>query len=177
MKIEVNKDVYMETLTLNNAEEIFGFVEANRDYLKKWLPWVVEADSVEIIEGIIESWNKSYESGTDLAMGVFKNNKYIGNIGLYDMKRSNNSGMIGYWLDESEQGNGIITSCVKALTDYGFNALSLNRIYIYCADKNFKSRAVPERLGFTLEGFMQDGELIYDEYFDLAVYGMVKRNW
>lgn len=84
--------------------------------------------------------------------------------------------MVGYWLVESEQGSGIMTDCVRMLVNYGFDSLSLNRIYIHCANKNHKSRAIPERLGFILEGIFQDGECLYGEYFDLTVYGMVKRN-
>jgi predicted acetyltransferase len=93
------------------------------------------------------------------------------------MKKANNSGMVGYWLAENEQGGGIMTDCVRCLVTYGFNSLSLNRIYIHCAEGNKKSRAIPERLGFTLEGVFGDGECLYGEYFDLTVYAMLKRNW
>ena len=85
--------------------------------------------------------------------------------------------MVGYWLSENEQGGGIVTDCVRCLVNFGFDSLSLNRIYVHCADSNTKSRAIPERLGFALEGVFRDGECLYGKYFDLAIYGMLKRNW
>ena len=85
--------------------------------------------------------------------------------------------MIGYWLVENRQGHGIITDCVRALTDFGFSAFGLNRIYIHCAVENLKSRAVAERLGYVNEGTAQDGMRLYENYHDMVVYGMVKRNW
>jgi len=65
----------------------------------------------------------------------------------------------------------------RCLVNFGFDSLSLNRIYVHCADSNTKSRAIPERLGFALEGVFRDGECLYGKYFDLAIYGMLKRNW
>ena len=53
----------------------------------------------------------------------------------------------------------------------------LNRIYIHCAEGNLKSRAIPERLGFVLEGSFQDGECLYGTYHNLIIYGFVNRNW
>ena len=177
MEIYVREGLCMRSLTPENAAEVFGAADKNRAYLRRWLPWVDGTDSPAVTENVIANWKKQAEAGTDHTFGIFRDGKYIGNIGLHDINRHNSSGMIGYWLAEDAQGGGVMTDCVRSLTDYGFNNLSLNRIYIHCAEKNTKSRAVPERLGFALEGVLQDGECLYGEYFDLCVYGMVKRNW
>ena len=173
----IKNSIKMQTLTLENADEVFSVVDNNRAYLRKWLPWVDGTDNAAVTKKVISTWEAGMESGTDYVFGIFKENRYIGNIGLHNMKKANNSGMIGYWLAEGEQGGGIITDCVRCLVDYGFNSLSLNRIYIHCAENNLKSRAVPERLGFALEGVFKDGECLYGQYFNLMVYGMLKRNW
>ena len=177
MNIKVRNGIEMRTLTAENAEEVFLAVDRNRAYLRRWLPWVDGTDKPAATENVIASWEKDREAGTDLVFGIFRDGRYIGNIGLHDMKRPNNSAMVGYWLSENEQGSGIVTDCVRCLVDHGFDVLSLNRIYIHCADKNKKSRAIPERLGFALEGVFGDGECLYGEYFDLTVYAMLKRNW
>jgi len=101
----------------------------------------------------------------------------VGNIGLHDISRYKSSGMIGYWLAENAQGKGIMTDCVRAMLDFGFFGQNLNRIYIHAAVPNHKSCAIPERLGFVREGTLQDGECLYGRYFDMALYGMLRRNW
>ncbi len=177
MIISVRHNIEMRTLTLNNSGEVFSLIENNRNYLRKWLPWVDNTDKLAVVEKVIFSWEKEFDYGTDYIFGIFKNDCYIGNIGLHDIKKSNNSGMIGYWLSEPEQGSGIMTDCVRCLVNYGFNTMFLNRIYIHCAVSNIKSRSIPERLGFVLEGILADEEYLYGKYYDLAVYGILKRNW
>jgi ribosomal-protein-serine acetyltransferase len=177
MTITLNDDIIMRTLTVADAEDVYAVVDANRAHIRQWLPWVDRTTSPDITRDVIEPWESKFLNGTDAIFGIFSDNKYIGNIGLHDMKSSNNSGMIGYWLAESAQGRGIMTACVSALIDYGFEKRNLNRIYITCAVPNKKSRAIPERLGFTLDGIMRDGELLYGTYYDQAVYAILKREW
>ncbi len=177
MEFTIRDTITMQTLRPEDASNVFAVIDQNRNYLRQWLPWVDETDSPVVTENVIASWEKEWENGSGLVLGIFQGNRYIGTIGLHDMKGSNNSAMIGYWLAQSEQGGGIMTACVRTLVDYAFDSLSVNRIYIYCADANKKSRAIPERLGFMLEGMLQDGECLYGQYYDLAVYGMVRRHW
>jgi ribosomal-protein-serine acetyltransferase len=37
-----------------------------------------------------------------------------------------------------------------------------------------KSRAIPERLGFSNEGVIRNAELVYGKYLDHVVYGLIK---
>ena len=45
------------------------------------------------------------------------------------------------------------------------------------ATGNAKSRAVPERLGFRLEGVARQSEWLYDHYVDHAIYAMLLEDW
>lgn len=177
MQINVKDAVVMKTLNPEQAGEVFAVIDRDRAYLRKWLPWVDSTDQPSTVADVIRRWEQEREAGTDYVFGIFKDGRYIGNIGLHDIKKANKSGMIGYWLAEGEQGAGIMTDCVRQMVYYGFADLSLNRIYIHCADSNAKSRAIPQRLGFELEGVLRDGECLYGEYFDMAVYGMLRKNW
>jgi len=167
----------MRSLEKSDAAAVFAAVDGNRAHLRAWLPWVDSTDSPAVTEGVIASWEKDYANKTDIVFGIFENDEYVGNMGLHSIKSANNSGMIGYWLVENRQGRGIVSDCVRALMNFGFHELELNRIYINCAVENTKSRAIPERLGFVQEGTLQDAEYVNGVYYDLVVYGMVRRNW
>jgi ribosomal-protein-serine acetyltransferase len=51
-----------------------------------------------------------------------------GVIGYNEIDWQNQVGYIGYWLAESYQKQGIITTSCQAIIDYGFFKLNLNRV-------------------------------------------------
>jgi ribosomal-protein-serine acetyltransferase len=92
-----------------------------------------------------------------------------GVVGYNRIDWQNRVGYIGYWLAENYQGKGLMTSSCRAVIDYGFHSLNLNRMVIAAATENHRSRAVPERLGFIHEGTLREAEWLYDHFVDHAV--------
>jgi len=62
---------------------------------------------------------------------------------------------------------------VRAMTDYAFDELELNRVEIQVGTNNHRSRAIPERLGFQQEGVLRDYERVGDRYLDIVVYSLL----
>jgi ribosomal-protein-serine acetyltransferase len=67
-----------------------------------------------------------------------------------------------------------MTQCCRFVVRYGFLTLDLNRIQIAAATENLESRAIPERLGFRLEGIMRARENLYGRFVDHAVYALLR---
>ena len=101
----------------------------------------------------------------------------VGRVGVYKLDQQNKIGEIGYWLAEHVQGKGIVTSSCKLLINFCFTELKLNRIEIKCGTENLKSQQIPERLNFTKEGIIRQGELLYDKYIDLNLYSLLKQDY
>ena len=70
-----------------------------------------------------------------------------------------------------------MTKCCARIIDHCFNDLDLHRATILVAVENSISRAVPERLGMSLEGIEKDREWLYDHFVDAAIYGVTAPNW
>jgi len=70
-----------------------------------------------------------------------------------------------------------MTKVCEALTEYAFRELELNKVDIRAAEKNLRSRRIPERLNFKQEGTIRSAEWINDHYVDHVVYGMLKNEW
>ncbi|WP_409291439.1 GNAT family N-acetyltransferase [Peribacillus sp. SCS-37] len=138
---------------------------------------VDKRQSPEDLVPIFPAWLKNYADNNGFDAGIRFNGELIGMIGLHYIDWQNRSTSIGYFLSESAQGKGIITRCVTSLLDYIFTVLGLYRVEIKCAESNLRSRAIPERLGFTLEGTMRGGQFLYDHYEDIAVYSMLAPEW
>ncbi len=67
-----------------------------------------------------------------------------------------------------------MTTCCRALIVHSFRVWKLNRVTIECATENTRSRAIPERLGFKLEGIIRGVEKLHDHYADHAFYGLLR---
>ena len=70
-----------------------------------------------------------------------------------------------------------MTMACRAVLDYAFGELGLNRVEIWCAVDNARSRAIPERLGFTHEGTTRQSQWLSDHHVDEAVYGRLASDW
>lgn len=84
---------------------------------------------------------------------------------------------IGYYLAEKHQYKGIMTKCTQAMIKYVIEELDMNRVEIRMSTRNDKSRAIPERLGFTCEGLLRNEEFIQGEFSDSYIYSLLKKEY
>ncbi len=159
-----------------DAEELYDVVTANREFLSEWLPWP-PTQTLEITREYIIRSRTHAPDNQGFQAAIIDAGRIVGGIGFHRLDWQNRNTSIGYWLAESSQRQGIVTSAVIALTDHAFDTWRLNRIEIRAAVGNRRSRAVPERLGFTEEGVLREAELVGDRYVDHVVYAILARDW
>lgn len=177
MKITVDETISLEFLEEMHAESLYNLVNANRSYLREWLPWVDYMESIENFQQYIINCSKQATAGTDFGYAIIIDKNIVGRIGMHHINQQNKIGEIGYWLTDGLQGRGIINKCCKALIHDGFIALGLNRIEIKCAVDNDKSRSVIEKLQFKSEGILRQAEWLNGKFIDLYLYAMLKAEW
>lgn len=173
----VNDDIQLKILETKYADEIYSLVDKDRNYLREWLPWVDSTKSSDDTKAFIQSTLDGFAKDDGFHAAIFFKGKIVGCIGLHGIDWNNKKTSIGYWLASRYQGNGIMTKSCKAIIDYIFGKLQLNRVEIRAAVENKKSRSVPERLGFKEEGIIRNEEWLYDHFVDLVVYGILKEEW
>jgi RimJ/RimL family protein N-acetyltransferase len=103
------------------------------------------------------------------------NNEAIGGIGLTlgeDIEKI--SAEVGYWLGEKYWGNGITSSALEGILDYGFNELGLERIFAKPLEHNLASRRVLEKNGFKLEGILNRSVIKSGKIYNQALYASTK---
>lgn len=148
------------------------------DTLKQWMPWAqteVPAEETELhVRNAVADWIVRKR----LEMAIFDGSgqHFIGATGFHDINWDAGCLETGYWVRSSCAGKGYITEAVGALAQYAFNELGMNRLEIRCDVRNTKSRAVPERLGFTQEAILKKNALTADgkELRDTVVYARFK---
>lgn len=175
--MKVNDTIRMELITKEHASLIFNMVEANRQYLREWLSFIDKMQNLEFAEAFVTGIIEKNKEGIAYGYIIFENNLPVGRIGVYKIDHQNAIGEIGYWLVEKSQAKGIIANCCKALIQYAFSELALNRIEIKCATGNLKSAAVAQKLGFAQEGILRQAELVNGSYLDLYLYALLKNDF
>lgn len=173
----IDSEIMLGFLGIEDTDKLMRLVDKNRDYLRVWLPWLDNILQPEDATRLILNLLEQYRTNNGFQFGIWYKGELCGIIGLQGVNWSNRSTSIGYWLDEEHQGKGIITRSCIAVIDIAFKEMSLNRIEIRCAEQNNKSKAVPERLGFMVEGVMRDAEWLYDHYVNHIIYSILAGEW
>ena len=176
-RLRVDDELEVVPLEAAHAEAVFAAVERNRAYLRQWLPWLDHVKSVDDERAFIARSTAQAAANNGFHAGIWRDGDVVGTIGFHYVDWANRKTELGYWVDQGEQGKGIITRSCRAAVDFAFAEWKLNRVVIFCATGNTRSRAVPERLGFTLEGVYRQAEWLYDHYVDLAAYAVLAREW
>jgi ribosomal-protein-serine acetyltransferase len=167
----------LRLLEIRHAPALFTLVDRQRPYLREWLPWVDETQSYVNTATFIANSRQQFADGRGFQAGIFLDDALVGVIGFHDINHVHRFTSIGYWLSSDVQGRGIMTRACRALVQHALVDLGLNRVEIRAAVENCKSRAIPERLGFELEGAIRQAEWLHDHFVDHAVYGMLARDW
>jgi ribosomal-protein-serine acetyltransferase len=170
----IDSSTALRVLDEADSGELFELTDANREYLRRWLPWLDavtrEADTRQFLKTVIAQ----RQAGRGPTFGILRGAALAGVVGFLPIDRVNRVGEIGYWLAEAHQGCGIMTECCRFVVRYGFETLDLNRIQIAAATENARSRAIPERLGFSFEGVLRAREHLNDAFVDHAMYSQLR---
>lgn len=143
---------------VEDAPALKAAIDASLEHLRPWMPWAEhEPVAVEEKAGMIEGWVAGFAAGGDLPYGMFAraDARVLGSTGLHD-RVEGNAREIGYWVHADFEGQGLVTEAAAALTRVGFEVMGLQRLEIHCDPRNVRSAAVPERLGYRLQGIVPE---------------------
>jgi ribosomal-protein-serine acetyltransferase len=175
--LKAGRGLELRPLTLRDAKVLFALVEANRERLRRWLPWP-DANQTPADSRAYILWMRAQaRAGLGLSFGLWWRDQLVGVAGFNWIDGANRSAAIGYWLAQEAEGHGLMTTAVSALLRHGFRTLRLNRIEIRVGVRNRRSRAIPKRLGFRHEGTLRQAEQLADRLVDHAVYGLLLSEW
>lgn len=177
LHFKLAEDAELRLLEESHAEEFFDLMDRNRAYLREWLPFLDYNKSSADTLDFIRSTRKQIADNNGFQVGIFYKGQIAGIIGYHYVSWANKKTSLGYWLGAEYQGLGLMTAATRALVDHAFDTWKLNRVEIHAATENYKSQAIPERLGFTREGVARQVEWLYDHFVDHYSYSMLASEW
>jgi ribosomal-protein-serine acetyltransferase len=176
-RLVVDGQLSLELLEGRHAPELFNLIQTNRARLRRWLPWLEHHSGPDDTEGWIDAVREQHAHREAVILGIRSGLTLAGVVGLDALEWSNRKATLGYWLGESFLGRGLCTRACRTLLEHGFRALDLNRVELYCAPANERSRAIAMRLGFSREGLLREAEWLYDHFVDYELFALLAAEW
>jgi RimJ/RimL family protein N-acetyltransferase len=162
-----------------DGTEIQAAVRETFDDLKLWMPWAQQMPTLEESEAFVRRAQCQFLARENLTLLLFLKGTgtIVGSSGLHGIDWDIPKFEIGYWCRKRFQGQGYITESTEAITNFAFETLGAKRVEIRCDSKNVRSRRIPDRLGFKLEGTLRNNSLSPSgELRDTLVFAKIKRN-
>jgi len=119
-----------------------------------------------------------FESGESIhfAVTLKLTRELIGAVGLL-INKAFNRGELGYWIGKEYWNQGYCTEAARAILDYGFGQLMLNKITSSHFARNPSSGKVMLKIGMEKEGFLRKHVGKNNKFEDLVVYGILREEW
>ncbi|WP_029391633.1 GNAT family N-acetyltransferase [Streptomyces xiaopingdaonensis] len=133
--------------------------QRNRDWLRPWEATIPPAPPGHLpghrptYRQMVRHLRAEAQAGRMLPFVVEHEGRLVGQLTVAGISwGSMCSGHIGYWVDRSVAGRGVIPTAVALAVDHCFGAVGLHRIEVCIRPENAPSRRVVEKLGFREEG-------------------------
>ncbi len=102
---------------------------------------------------------------------------FCGVIEVRDIDREHSQGELSFWLAIEAWGRGYMSEAVQAVVRYGFEVLSLNRLYAYHMLRNPASARILEKNDFKEEGLLRQRVWKLGQYEDVALWAILRQEW
>ncbi len=101
--------------------------------------------------------------------------KVMGNIGIWQLKKEDYRGEIGYMLHPNFWRKGIMQEAIEAVINYGFNQMQLHSIEAKINPANKASASILEKNNFIKEAHFKEDYFWAGKFLDTIVYSLLKK--
>ena len=147
---------------------------ASDDEVTKYLVWPTHAD-VSVTKAVLTDWISQYEKVDfyNWAIVLKENGEPIGSIGGVDGSSTLNMVHIGYCIGRKWWHQGITSEAMKAVMDFLFDEVGMNRVESRHDPRNPNSGAVMRKCGMKYEGTLRQADRNNQGICDASYYGML----
>lgn len=150
---------------------------ANDERVARFLTWTPHTSPKET-KKILRKWCMGYRKANMYNWAIEYQGKPIGGINVVKINERSEVAEIGYCIGFDYWNKGVMTEAAKAVIDYLFTEVGVNRVEIRHAVKNPGSGKVAQKCGLTLEGTKREKfKSNSGEFLDIAEYGIIRKEW
>ncbi len=174
----ITNEITLRKIVPSDIESLFEIYSNERLFLHS--PCMLKKNK-ETVSNMIMHFERDFNKKKCIFLGITLNTNpdfIVGVAEMFEYDRNVNMITIGYRLNECFWGKGIATKTVKAMTEYLFNNIGINRIQAFVMPENDKSLNVLRRNGFVEEGIIRQGHVWKGQgVVDLTLFSRLKSEY
>ena len=174
---------------LLRAERVY-LRPAERGDLETFVRWFADADVTRYLRSRVpfsqaaeEKWfdqmvDKQGKSDYHFVICLIEDGQPIGTAGLHDLDLENGKAEFGISIGEKAEWNkGYGTETLRAICDFGFGQLRLERIYLEVYDGNEAGKRAYQKAGFVTEGALRNSHFADGRHRDALIMSLLRDEW
>jgi RimJ/RimL family protein N-acetyltransferase len=136
--------------------------------------------TIEYAERWVEQCEVAFQQGSAAHFGVALKDApadLVGYAGLRDIDREHRQAELSFWIGEGYTGQGFAVEAGRAVLEYGFRELHLNRVCAHHMVRNEASGKVLARLQMQREGRLRERVYKCERFEDVYLWAVLHRDW
>ncbi|HEY9637172.1 MAG TPA: GNAT family protein [Coleofasciculaceae cyanobacterium] len=130
-------------------------------------------------ERYISKQISEFEKGRSVTFAIEQKQEklFSGIIEIRDLEREHSQAEVSFWLAVEVWGQGYMSEALKPVLCFGFEELSLNRLYAYHMARNPASGKVLKKNGFVQEGLLRQRVRKWGVFEDVVLLAILREDW
>ena len=170
------ENIKTRLLKKRDAPIFFQLIDDNRDRLRRYFPKTIAAiTDMESCMSYVKEKRKQAKKKELFIFVILADEKLCGVLIVKSIDWRIPKGELAYYIDRNYEGKGIMSKAMDQVTDYLFNELDFNKLFIRISPNNEPSRRLAIKNGFVLEGLLlREFRIETGELEDIEYYGKLK---
>lgn len=162
----------LRPLTTEDADDVFFFTSQPETTLfLTWEPHAFLSDTIKFIQHYLDK--AAQGNPTQWGIELTGEKKIIGITGFIDFSLEHHKGEIAFVLSADYRGHGLMKEANRAVFNFGFTAMQLNRIQAKVEVENIASQNMLVRSGMKKEGVLRNFLYRKDKVRDYIMYSIL----
>ena len=170
------RQLVLRKIKSSDTKDLFHFM-SDEDTVKQNL--MLPHKKISETEKLIKTLTKQYEKRKEIRWGVTKkgSDTIIGITGFYNMLLKDFQTEVGCLLDKKHWSGGVMTEALAAILTFGFEKMAFNRVTAFILPDNIGAIKMVKKVGFREEGLLKECKFCNDQFFDLGIYSLLKKDY
>jgi RimJ/RimL family protein N-acetyltransferase len=145
----------------------------------RYYPWDAreKADVQALVQQFVEWQHEQPRTRFQFAVTLEPDGRPVGSCGLRMPHSAANEAELGYELAPPLWGQGYATEIACAMLGFGFDDLSMHRVWAQSIEENRASIRVLEKVGMRCEGHTREPYWMKGRWWNMVIYGLLEHEW